>query len=211
MRFTGNIRTGRVAALYNSIHDKSVKREDRPDYLHTQEVDQLELDFGGIIGNRHYGLTRMADGRTKQMYEKGSVEIRNNAQWVAVSEEEIVRINQNLELGEDELKPTFIGSNILVHGIKDFTRIPRGYYMVFTHAQIYRPNLEDQVVLIIHGEVNPCTIAGKGVESGVNRDNLAARFPKAANHLRGLRGWVEKPGSIEPGMFIHVLEPTGRT
>lgn len=200
-----------VAKVYNSIYEITHRREDSPDYLHTEEVESLELDFGGIVGNRHYGVTRITDGRTRFMYEKGSVEIRNNAQWTAISEDEIRSINNNLELGENELQPEHIGINLLISGIKDFTFTPRGYYLAFTNSEKYINQDPSQVVLIVHGEVNPCTIAGKGVEAGTRRENLANKFPKAANNLRGLRGWVEKSGVIKRGMYLHILKPTGRT
>ncbi|MHA2170706.1 MAG: MOSC domain-containing protein [Candidatus Kariarchaeaceae archaeon] len=211
MRFEEEIVTGTVVGLYNSIHDVSYGRPDAPDYLHTKEVESIQLDFGGIIGNRHYGVTRITDGRTRFMYEKGSVEIRNNAQWTAISEDEIIAINKNLELDENELKPEYIGMNILVTGIPNFTKIPRGHYLVFTETEKYVNQDPNQVVLIVHGEVNPCAIAGAGVDAGTGRTNIANQFPKAANRLRGLRGWVEKPGVIKTGMYIHILYPTGRT
>jgi hypothetical protein len=211
VKFEPTIHSGFVIGVYNSIHDRSYGRADGPDYLHTKKVDNLKLDFGGIIGNRHYGITRIADGRTRFMYEKGSVEIRNNAQWTAVSKDELSLINNNLELEEDELKPEHIGINILVDEIPKFTETPRGYYLVFNETDKYVNHDPNQVVLIIHGEVNPCAIAGRGVEAGTGRTEIANNFPKAANRLRGLRGWVEKPGEIKEGMYVHVLTPTGRT
>jgi hypothetical protein len=211
VKFEEVIVTGSVAGLYNSIHDVSYGRPDAPDYLHTKEVENIQLDFGGIIGNRHYGVTRIADGRTRFIYEKGSVEIRNNAQWTAISEDEITAINDNLELDENELKPEYIGMNILIRGIPHFPKTPRGHYLVFTEKEKYVNQDPNQVVLIVHGEVNPCAIAGAGVEAGTGRKNIANNFPKAANRLRGLRGWVEKSGLIKKGMFVHILIPTGRT
>ncbi len=53
MRFENEIITGSVAKVYNSIYDVSHRREDSPDYLQTEEVESLEVEFGGIIGNRH--------------------------------------------------------------------------------------------------------------------------------------------------------------
>ncbi|MHA2253902.1 MAG: MOSC domain-containing protein, partial [Candidatus Kariarchaeaceae archaeon] len=143
--------------------------------------------------------------------EKASVEIRNNAQWTAISEDEITSINNNLELDENELKPEYIGMNILVKGVSNFTQTPRGHYLVFTENEKYENHDPYQVVLIVHGEVNPCAYAGGGVEAGTGRENIANKFPKAANRLRGLRGWVEKPGVIKKGMYMHILTPTGRT
>ncbi len=81
----------------------------------------------------------------------------------------------------------------MLSGIRDFTSTPRGYYLAFTETEEYINHDPNQVVLIIHGEVNPCNIAGRGVEAGTGKDNIANKFPKAANGLRGLRGWVEKP------------------
>ena len=132
MRFENKIIIGWVNKVFNSIYDVSHSHEDSPDYLHTEEVESLELDFGGIVGNRHYGLTRIAEVRTRFMYKEGSVEIRNNAQWTAISDDELRSINKNLRLGEDELHPEHIGSNILQSGIKEFTATPRGYYLAFT-------------------------------------------------------------------------------
>ncbi|MFM8775070.1 MAG: molybdenum cofactor sulfurase, partial [Actinomycetota bacterium] len=60
---------------------------------------------------------------------------------------------------------------------------------------------------LVGGENLPCTIAGGLVEGRYGTRPEA--FPKAAMGLRGVTGWVERPGTIRPGTPVTVVPPTG--
>ena len=54
----------------------------------------------------------------------------------------------------------------------------------------------------VDAQNGPCRIAGKSIAEHAGMPDVTAGallFPKAAKRLRGLVGWVEKPGTIDGG------------
>lgn len=157
-------------------------------------VEELHLDWGGAVGDRHHGLTMSSDTRQKEVFSRGT-EIRNHRQLSIVDLDELARIAA--ALGIDEIAPGTIADNICTEGIDDLTALPPLSRLVFASG----------AVLMTGGFNTPCTIAGRMVQ---NRYGSAAeRFPKAAWDLRGITGWVECPGTIRAGDEVRVVQPTG--
>ena len=154
--------------------------------------DVLELDFGGAIGDRHYGLTMKSDTRQKDVFPRGT-EIRNHRQVSIVDLAELAVIAQRM--GIAEIAPGLIADNICTEGIEHLTQLPHMTRLIF----------EGGAVLMLGGENFPCTIAGAMV-SAVH-GTAKSKFPKAAMGLRGVTGWVEHPGLVRPGMAIEVRTP----
>lgn len=71
----------------------------------TRRVEQVELDFGGIPGDKHFGLTRPA-GVREPMHKRGTT-IFNRRQLTIVSAEELTVAADRL--GVDEILPEWIG------------------------------------------------------------------------------------------------------
>ena len=140
-------------------------------------VDELELDWGGPVGDRHHGETMRSDTRQSSVFAKGTV-IRNHRQLSLVDVEELAVIAGRM--GLPELAPGLIADNICTEGIPDLTALPRMTRLVF----------DGGAVLMLGGENMPCTIAGGW--SGGPRDAPQA-FPKAAIGA-GRHRWVEHPG-----------------
>lgn len=155
-------------------------------------VDPLNLDWGGPIGDRHHGLTMLSNTRQKPVFERGT-EIRNIRQVSIVDEAELARIAE--ALGIERIEAGLIADNICTRGIAALTGLPALTRLVFSGG----------AVLMLGGENLPCTIAGAMVEEahGVR----ASAFPKAAMGLRGVTGWVERPGIVRPGDAIEVVLP----
>jgi hypothetical protein len=159
-------------------------------------VDPLLLDMGGPVGDRHYGLTMSSDVRQRWLYAEGT-QIRNNRQVTIVDVDELAQIAANL--GLDELAPGTVADNICTAGIADLTSLAPMTRLVFGKPDAGGP------VVVVGGENTPCTLAGMLVEARYGTP--PQKFPKAAIRLRGVSGWVERPGEIRPGDGVRVLAP----
>jgi hypothetical protein len=149
---------------------------------------QVQVTFAGFAGDQHAGLTRKADSRTP-FYKRGSL-IRNQRQVTIVSSAELELAAA--DLGILQIKPEWIGANLLIDGIPHLTLLPPQTRLFFAGG----------VVLISTGENQPCTVAGRAIEQQVGRPGLAQLFPKAALHRRGLTAIVERPGLVRPGETV---------
>ena len=83
---------------------------DDPETFVTRRIPEVNLEFGGIRGDRHFGVTSKADSR-QPMYPRGT-EILNRRQITIVSVEELDRIA--VELGVESVLPEWLGANVLV-------------------------------------------------------------------------------------------------
>lgn len=155
-------------------------------------VDELVLDWGGPVGDRHYGETMRSDTRQKAVYARGTT-IRNHRQVSIVDVAELERIAG--ALGVPSLDPGLIADNVCTEGIGELTSLPRMTRLVF----------DGGAVVMLGGENLPCTIAGALVAAV--HGTRAEAFPKAAMGLRGVTGWVEHPGTVRPGEPVRVLRP----
>ncbi|MBO0662713.1 molybdenum cofactor sulfurase [Jiella sp. MQZ9-1] len=164
---------GRVLGLYRTLADG----------FETTAVETLELGFGGIAGDRHGGMTRRSGGR-EPWYERDT-EMRNERQLSLLAPDELAAVAA--ELGIAEIRPEWIGGNLLVDGIPQLSFLPPRTLLFF----------ENGVTLKIDGHNNPCRYAGRAIadQAGGGTD-VELGFVKAAKHRRGLVAWVEKPGVI---------------
>lgn len=187
IRITPKFRVaGRVEGLF---------RTEAPEDFQTVAVGSLELTFEGIPGDRHAGMTRKSGGR-EPWYPRGT-EMCNERQVSILSGVELSRIADLMEL--DEIRPEWIGGNIILSGIANLTRLPPRTRLVF----------ESGTVIRIDGDNLPCRFAGEAIASNYpDREGLDLLFPKKARGLRGLVGYIEKPGVIAPGEAVtaHISE-----
>jgi hypothetical protein len=154
--------------------------------------DDLTLDWGGPVGDRHYGETMLSDVRQAAVFARGT-RIRNHRQLSLVDAAELAAIADALALVG--VAPGVIADNICTEGIPDLTSLPPMTRMVFSSG----------AVLMLGGENQPCTIAGAMV--GDRYGTMPEDFPKAAIRRRGVTGWVEHPGVIRAGDVITLHFP----
>lgn len=155
-------------------------------------VRELELDWGGPVGDRHHGETMRSNSRQSDVFARGTV-IRNHRQVSLVAVEELAIVAE--AMGVPELAPGLIADNICTEGIPDLTGLPRMTRLVF----------DGGAVLMLGGENMPCTVAGTLVHAA--HGVPAQAFPKAAIGRRGVTGWVEHPGTVRPGEGLRVVMP----
>jgi len=176
------------------------------DFVST-ETDQLALTYQGIAGDYHAGHTRLSGAR-EPWYERGT-EMRNERQLSILADDELGEIADNLNIRQ--LKPGWIGANLVIDGIRNFSLLPPRSVLIF----------EGGVTLRVDGYNGPCRIAGASVakhladEARLTDDifdsaksDIALEFSQAARLKRGLVAWVEREGVIRPGEKVvgHVWE-----
>lgn len=149
----------------------------------TTATNSLNLTFDGVPGDVHAGTTRKSGGR-EPWYPRGT-EMRNERQLSLLAPDELRMIARRLSI--PELKTEWIGGNLLLEGIANFTMLPPRTMLFF----------EGGVTIKIDGDNAPCRIAGRSIaDQFEGRADIELNFPKQAEQLRGLVGWVEKPGTI---------------
>jgi hypothetical protein len=162
----------------------------------TVAADSVAMSMDGISGDHHAGATRKSGGR-EPWYPRGTV-IRNERQVSLVAEDELAAIARIM--GLDTVRPEWLGANVVVSGIADFSMLPPRTLMFF----------EGGVTLKVDGQNAPCKIAGRAVADELRlskRDETALAFVKAAKRLRGLVAFVEKPGRITAGAALEARVP----
>lgn len=163
---------------------------DDPTTFVTREVPLIQVEVGGIPGDRHYGILRPADSRQK-LYPRGTP-IANRRQISIVSQEECALIAKRL--GVPAVQPEWLGANMLVRGLPELTRLPAGARLLFPSG----------TGLICEGENLPCIGPGRIIGDVYGRPELARRFVAAARSLRGIVCSVEREGTIGAGDEMQV-------
>ena len=146
--------------------------------------DAVEVTWEGFAGDCHSGLTRPACVRVKQQYKRDT-EIRNTRQISILSEEELAEVAERL--GIPAIRPEWVGANMILRGIPDFTLVPPNARLIFSN----------NTALTVDMENAPCRFPADKIEGAYPGHGRA--FPQKAVHKRGVTAWVERPGSIRVG------------
>jgi MOSC domain-containing protein YiiM len=164
--------------------------------LEKQPEESIEVNFDGIVGDKHAGFTKPADSRNTE-YRRGT-EMRNDRQWSAVSSEELEVISERM--GVPHIEPGWIGANLALSGIPNLTELPKGTKLVFPK----------DAVLLVEGENLPCVEPGEVIQSKYPDLKVNGKyFPRAARGRRGLVGVVERPGfiNLQDKVTVKVYQP----
>jgi hypothetical protein len=165
-------------------------------HFETQAVEAMPLGFDGIAGDFHAGFTRRSGGR-EPWYPRGT-EMRNERQLTLVAPDELAIVAERMGLAE--VKPEWIGANILLEGLPRLSMLPPGTLLFF----------EGGATLKVDGQNHPCRLSGRSIAQHAGMEDVEAGallFPKMAKRLRGLVAWVEKPGTVRLGEKISVRVP----
>lgn len=157
---------------------------DRAAGLETSPVEFLDLVWEGMTGDAYLGLTRPSCSRVKLQYERGT-EIRNTRQITLISQEELDAVAA--DMGIASIDPTWIGANIVVTGLPEFSKIPPSSRLIF----------ETGAVLTVDMRNGPCKFAAEVIDRHYPGQGLS--FPAHARNRRGVTAWVERPGRIVVG------------
>ncbi|MCM3115368.1 MOSC domain-containing protein [Neobacillus sp. MER 74] len=173
---------------------------ENPENFVTSRVPQIDLMYEGIPGDRHFGYTKLSNGR-ERMYPRGT-EIRNRRQVSILSQEECDEAARRL--GIKTIKPEWLGANMVISGFPSLSQLPSGSRILFpSGASLY-----------CEGENFPCIYPGQIIQSYYEDiPKLPQRFVKEAYGLRGIVCSVEREGEIRPDSTIDIyvnLEWQGR-
>lgn len=171
----------------------------------TVPVETLALDFAGIPGDPHSGATRRAGPRDRWL-PRGTI-IRNDRQLSAVCPAELAVIAQRLEIAE--LKPEWLGANLLVDGIPGFSGLVPGSRVAVGGHWSGKGRFDGAAVLRVEAYNDPCRRAGRAIALALERPELEFAFAKAARELRGLVLSVDLPGTVAVGNTVVVVSPKG--
>jgi hypothetical protein len=163
--------------------------------LSSSRVASVEVSYAGLQGESHSGLVRSSCVRVRHQYPQGT-EIRNTRQISIVSTEELAIIADNM--GIAELKPEWLGANLVVSGIPNFSQIPPSTRMIF----------DGGASLVVDLENSPCKYPGEIIER--HHPGFGKLFAKAAVGHRGVTAWVEREGHINTSDAINLYIPPQR-
>ncbi|MGR3623351.1 MOSC domain-containing protein [Pseudophaeobacter sp.] len=163
--------------------------------LSSTAQESLNFGFHGLTGERHSGETRASCMRVKNLHAEGT-EIRNTRQLTILSQEELQRIAA--EMGTEQLDPSYLGANVVLRGIPDFTFVPPA-------SRLQGP---DGLTVTVDIENRPCIFPGKEIEK--DHAGLGPKFKPAAKNRRGVTAWVERPGRLRIGDQLRLLIPDQR-
>lgn len=155
----------------------------------------MPLGWDGAPGDCHSGRTRPSCVRVRAQYAKNT-EIANVRQLSIVSAEDLTEIAQRLDV--PAINPEWLGANVVVQGIPDFTLVPPSARLVF----------EDGPGLVIDMENAPCRFPAEKIEAAHPGHGKA--FPTKALNLRGVTAWVERPGTLNVGAKARLHVPPQR-
>lgn len=162
----------------------------------TRAVPALAVTLEGVPGDRHAGHARPADSRVP-WYPRGTP-IRNARQLSLVAADELAEIARRL--GVSEVRPEWIGANLVIEGVPRLTALPAGTRLHFPGG----------AALAVEGENAPCRHAGAAVARASGEASAELAFPKLAGGLRGLVAWVERAGELVADSPFEVRVPPQR-
>jgi hypothetical protein len=165
-----------------------------PDSIVSHEVPELELDMGGVVGDRHYGISRPSNGRQARFYPRGTP-IRNRRQLTFVSVEELADVARRMQL--PEVRPEWLGANVLVEGYPELSTMPIGTRLL----------LPDGGGLVCEGVNQPCRLPARVLQQQFPGSTAQRDFMRAAFGRRGIAASVEHPEPVRPGARLGIALP----
>jgi hypothetical protein len=168
---------------------------DRAAGLEKSETAAITLSFAGIAGDCHAGLTRKSDSRTLKLYRRDT-DIRNVRQVSLLSVEELAEVAAAMDI--PEVKPEWVGANLVTSGIPDLTLLPPSTRMQFPSG----------ATLVVDLENAPCRFVADVIAK--YHPDAAGRWIKAATHKRGVTAWVEREGELRVSDAITLFLPPQR-
>ena len=168
---------------------------DRETGLEKQPVEEVKLLFTGIAGDCHGGLTRSSDSRMLKQYRRGTT-VRNARQVSILSVEELEDIATSM--GIPQVKPEWVGANLVTRGIPDLTLLPPSSRLQFPSGAMIAIDIENV----------PCRYPAALIDK--YHPDPKTGFVKSAKNKRGLVGWIEAEGVVRCGDAITIWIPPQR-
>ncbi len=162
----------------------------------TEMTGEVMLQFGGLSGDRHFGLARPSCSRTP-WHPRGTT-ISNTRQISIVSIEECAAVAH--DMGIARIYPSWLGANLATKNIPDLSALPPSTRIVFPSG----------ATLFITEENVPCRQPGKVIAHEYGHPELASEFVKIAMNRRGVLALVEREGLIRTDDRLKLILPRPR-
>lgn len=167
----------------------------RAETLVSEQLSEADLELGGMVEDRHHGLTTPATVRDAKLYPRAT-EIRNRRQLTIVSVEECAEVADRL--GLELIQPEWLGANLLVRGLPELSTMPAGSRLVIPGG----------LGLVCEMENFPCRFPGEVLQKlHPEIPGLVKGFIREAYGRRGICASVERPGTIRPGDLLQFVPP----
>lgn len=170
----------RESGISGEIHSLLI-HADKKDDITSVACESVEVSFAGFKGESHSGLTRESCVRVKEQYREGTI-IRNTRQISIVSTEELALIAELMDISS--IKPEYLGANICVSGIPDFSLLPPSSRLLFSSG----------VSLVVDMQNEPCKYPAQVIDTIY--PGRGKYFIKHALERRGVTAWVEREGQL---------------
>ena len=155
----------------------------------------IRLGLDGPGGDCHTGMTRKSDSRTTTLYQRG-IDIRNVRQLTLLSREELQEIAD--ALGIMWVDPSWLGANLVLSGVPDFTMLPPSTRLQFPSG----------ATVVVDMENYPCSQIAEVI--GRHHPEVERLVVKKAMHKRGVTAWVESEGHVKIGDKVALFIPPQR-
>jgi len=165
---------------------------DSVENLRSEPLEEMELDFDGVAGECHAGLTRKSCSRVLSQHPRGT-EIANSRQISILSAEDLETIAD--DLGIEEFDPAWLGASMILRGIPNFSHIPPSS----------RLQADSGATIVVDMENRPCVLPARVIEAESPGHGRA--FKTAAQGKRGVVGWVEREGLVRVGDVLRLHIP----
>lgn len=169
------------------------ENEHFPYYSLTHEVDSLEVDYRGIVGERHQAVTRPSGGRELKVYPRGT-QIRGHRHLFVSCSSDVAELSRLMGL---EITPEMLGLNLLIdrEDEEDFslTELPVGTMMLLADETATEPTKPPLATFTSFVKQEGCGITGKLIADHYGDPTLTRQFREVTKDHRGILCSVEFP------------------
>ena len=169
------------------------ENEHFPYYSLTHEVDSLEVDYRGIVGERHQAVTRPSGGRELKVYPRGT-QIRGHRHLFVSCSSDVAELSRLIGL---EITPEMLGLNLLIdrEDEEDFslTELPVGTMMLLADETATEPTKPPLATFTSFVKQEGCGITGKLIADHYGDPTLTRQFREVTKDHRGILCSVEFP------------------
>ena len=169
------------------------ENEHFPYYSLTHEVDSLEVNYRGIVGERHQAVTRPSGGRELKVYPRGT-QIRGHRHLFVSCSSDVAELSRLMGL---EITPEMLGLNLLIdrEDEEDFslTELPVGTMMLLADETATEPTKPPLATFTSFVKQEGCGITGKLIADHYGDPTLTRQFREVTKDHRGILCSVEFP------------------
>ena len=164
-----------------------------PYYSLSHEVDSFEVDYRGIVGERHQAVTRASGGREVKVYPRGTM-IRGHRHLFVSCSADIAELSHRMGI---EITAEMLGLNLLIdrEDGQDFsiTELPIGTMMLLADEEDQKPAKPPLATFTCFVKQEGCGITGKLIADHYGDPSLTRKFREVAKNHRGILCSVEFP------------------